>query len=78
LTFHPPKKVAPPPIRVEFFVGVEIVCKGYQKEDSFVLISNMCITLASKSAQIFFPKKGFFAKFFMSLNSNPGAFIKVH
>jgi hypothetical protein len=44
LTFYPPKKVAPPLLRVEknFF---KIICKGYQKKQNFALISKMCRSL---------------------------------
>ncbi len=44
MTFYPPKKVAPPLIRVErnFF---KIIFKGYQKKWNFALISKMCRSL---------------------------------
>jgi hypothetical protein len=40
LTFYPPKKVAPPLIRVEKNF-LQIVRKGYQKEQNFTLISKV-------------------------------------
>jgi hypothetical protein len=45
LTFYPPKKVAPPLIRVEEKNLFQIGHAGYQKKQNSMLISKMCRSL---------------------------------